>query len=228
MKNNNCQFKFIRIIFLTIFSGITILLGAQSNSDGSFPQYLFPEFNNSTLLMKNGKSQSTMMNYNIVTERMVYKKDGKMYDLIIPETLDTIYILNRIFIPVGKIFYEVVLKGTHLALFIQQKGTLLSAGAPAAYGGTSQVSSVTSLSSIELSGGRYNLALPSDFIVNPSPVYWIRKENEMFSFLNEKQFLKIFPDKEKELKLFIKGNRIKIDKPDNLVKLVSYCNELMK
>ena len=225
---NNCQFKFIRITFLTIFSGITMLLGAQSSSDGSFPQYLFPEFKDATLLMKNGQSQSAMMNYNTVTERMVYKKDGKMYDLIIPENLDTIYIQNRIFIPAGKMFYEVILKGTHLALFIQQKGTLLSAGAPAAYGGTSQVSSVTSLSSIELSGGRYNIALPSDFIVNPSPVYWIRKENEMFSFLNEKQFLKIFPDKEKELKLFIKGNRIKIGKPEDLAKLVRYCDGLIK
>lgn len=205
-----------------------MLLAAQSNSDGSNPQYLFPEFNNSTVLMKNGTSQNARMNYNIVTEKMVYEKDGKLYDLINPETIDTIYILNRKFIPRGKIFYEVILKGTPLTLFIQQKGTLLSAGTPAGYGGTSQVSATKSLSSVELSGGRYNLALPSDFIVNPSPVYWIRKENEMSSFLTEKQFLKIFPDKDKELKSFIKENRLKISNPDQLAKLVSYCNDIMK
>ena len=228
MKNNNFRSKSFRIISLGIFSGITMLLAAQSNSDGSFPQYLFKEFNNSTVLMKSGQIQSAKMNYNIVTERMVYEKEDKMYDLINPETLDTVYMLNRKFVPVGKVFYEVLLSGTPMTLFIQQKGSLLSAGAPAAYGGTSQVSSTKLLSSVELAGGRYNLPLSADFIVNPSPVYWIRKGDEMFSFLNEKQFLKIFPDKEKALKLFIKENRIKIDKPDNLAKLVSYCNELIK
>ncbi len=178
--------------------------------------------------MKNGKTQDVRMNYNIVTEKMVYEQDGKMFDLINPETIDTVYIRNRKFVPAGKIFYEVILKGSPLTLFIQQKGSLLSAGTPAGYGGTSQVSATRSLSSIELSGSRYNLALPSDFIVNPSPVYWIRNENEMDSFLTEKQFLKIFPDKEKELKLFIKQNRIKIGNPDQLARLVSYCNELLK
>ncbi len=41
MKNNNYQIKFISIICLIIMPGITMLLTAQANSDGSFPQYLF-------------------------------------------------------------------------------------------------------------------------------------------------------------------------------------------
>lgn len=228
MKNSNYQFKTIRVIFMIIFSGISMLLPAQSNSDGSLPQYLFPQFNNSTVIMKNGQRQNTKMNYNLVTEKMVYEQDGKFYDLIMLTTIDTVNILNRQFIPVGNVFYELVLQGNPLTLFIQQKGTLVAAGAPAAYGGTSQVSSSKYMSSVELSGGRYNLPLPADYSVNLSPVYWIRNGNEMFSFLNEKQFIKIFPDKEKELKLFIKQNRIKISNPDQLLKLVSYCNQLVK
>ena len=178
--------------------------------------------------MKNGTSQTTRMNYNIVTEQMVYEKDGKMYNLINPETIDTIYILTRKFVPVGKAYYELILNGTPLTLFIQQKGSLVSAGAPAAYGGTSQVSSSKYASNVQLSSGYYNLPLPSDYTVNPSLLYWIRNGNEMFSFLNEKQFIKIFPDKEKELKLFIKENHIKIINSGQLVRLVKYCNELKK
>lgn len=170
-------------------------LNAQPRVDGSYPQYLFTEFINAKVLMKNGTSQNAMMNYNIVTEKMVYEKDGKFYDLINPETVDTIFILDKKFTPVGKRYYEFLLKVPQITLFIQHKGELLSAGKPAGYGGTSQLSATTTLSSIELAGGRYNLPLSSDFIVNKTSVYWILKKNELLSFINEKQFLKLFPGK---------------------------------
>jgi hypothetical protein len=224
MTKSTNQLKFSTAVFVALFSGMGTLIMAQLE----FPQYLFPEFSKTMVLMKNGKSQSILMNYNMVTERMVYNKDGVFFDMVNPETIDTVFILDRKFIPIGKIYYELMLQNTPLTLLIQHKGELESAGTPAAYGGTSQVAATTSLSSIELSGGRYNLSLPPQYVVKTSTVYWIRKQNEMFSFINEKQFLKIFPDKESELKKFIKDNRIKIDKPDQLKKLVSYCNGLMR
>ena len=226
MIRNNNKVKILQPILVTIFSGIALILTGQADSEGNFPQYHFPEFSKATILLKNGKRQDIIMNYNIVTEKLVYEKDANYYDLLNPETIDTVFIRDSKFMPVGKTFHELLLKGTKLTLFVQYKGDLLPAGKPAGYGGTSQLSATTSLSSIELAGMRYNLKLPSGFTVNATKVYWIRKENEMISFSNEKQFLKLFPDKGKELKLYIKENKIKIDKPDQLIKLVSYCNEL--
>ena len=227
MERNINKVKIIRSIFITIFSGIGLILTGQADSEGNYPQYHFPEFSKATILLKNGKSQSIVMNYNIVTEKLVYEKDDNYYDLLNPETIDTVFINESKFMPVGKTFHELLLKGTKLALFVQYKGDLMPPGKPAGYGGTSQLSATTSLSSIELAGMRYNIKLPSGFNVNATKVYWIRKENNMVSFSNEKQFLKLFPDKEKELKLYIKENKIKFDKPVLLIKLVSYCNELM-
>lgn len=228
MTKNKHQIRSSGTILLVLFSCISTLLTAQPDADGSYPQYLFPEFSNATILMKNGKSQSTKINYNMVTEKMVYEKDGNLYDLMNPETIDTIIILGRKFIPVSKRFNEFMLKVPHITLFTQHKGELMPAGTPAGYGGTSQLAATTRLSSIELAGGRYNLSLPADFIVNVTPVYWILKQNEMLSFINEKQFLKLFPGKESDLKTFIKKNKIKIDKPDHLRKLITYCNELLQ
>lgn len=222
MKSYNNRNRLTGVITLMVLSGIFFSLQAQDPS----PQYLFPKFTSSKVLLKNGASQTVMMNYNMVTERMVYEQDGKKFDLINIGTVDTIYIQNRKFIPDGKVFYEVILKGEPLSLFIQQQGSLMSPGTPAGYGGTSQVAATKQLSSIELAGGRYNLPLPAEYLVNVSPVFWIGNGNEKKSFLNEKQFLKILPEKEKELKAFIKENRVKVTNPDQLAKLVNYYNGL--
>ena len=217
----------MKTIITIVLLFIILPLKAQTTADGSTPQFLFPGFTKGQVKMKNGKSQYTLLNYNTVSEKVVYEKDGVLYDLINLETIDTIFIQKSKFVPVGKICHEVLLNAP-IALFVQHKGEILPPGTPAAYGGTSQVSNTKLMSSVQLSSGYYNLKLPADYVVNPGPVYWIRKDSSMYSFINERQFLKIFPDKEGEFKQFIKKNRIKFDKLSNLVKLAEYCNELIK
>jgi hypothetical protein len=48
----------------------------------------------------------------------------------------------------------------------------------------------------------------------------------MVSFENEKQFLKLFPEKSDQLKSYIKENRLKFEKQEHLIKLVKYCSSL--
>jgi len=216
-----------RILVLICLLILIYPVKAQTTPDGSAPQFLYPDFTSGTVKMKNGKSQSTDLNYNTVSEKIVYEKDGKIYDLVNTEMVDTVFIQDSKFVPVGKIFHEVLLIAP-ISLFVQHKGDLIPPGTPAGYGGTSQVSNTKMMTSVQLDMGYYNLKLPPDYQVKVDPVYWIRKENTMNNFMNERQFLKLFPGKEAELKKYIKDNRIKFDKPANLVKLVQYCNEMKK
>lgn len=214
-----------KILLAAVFVVIPASLICQTTSDGSMPQYYFQNFTTGKVIMKNGQIQTPQMNYNTVTERMVFMRDDKYYDLTNPEMVDTIIIQDIKFVPVGKIFYEVLLSGPS-TLFVQQKGSLLPAGQEVGYGGKSQLASAHYISNVELSSGRYNLPLPSDYLIKISPVYWIHKDGEMFSFINEKQFLNLYPDKADKIKDFIKANRIKIDRNEHLIKLVSFCNNL--
>jgi len=215
--------KLFAILILLV---IVLQAGAQKNSDGSMPQYLIKEFTAGLVKMKNGSRSGALLNYNTVTEKFVFDKSGVLYDMMSTELIDTVYLDKRKFVPVGKVFHEVVVEAP-ICLFIQHRSSLQSPGAPAGYGGTSQVSNTKSYSSIELESGRYNLSLPSDFTVRPDPVYWIRKGGEYESFINEKQFLKIFPEREEELKKFIRQNKIRFDKTTAMVMLVNHCNTLM-
>lgn len=225
MTHFNFRINTGKTILMVMILSLSLPLKSQTTSDGSTPQFLFPGFTMGKVRMKNGTSQSIILNYNTVSEKMVYEKDDKLYDMVNTEMIDTVFLQNSKFVPVGKVFHEVLLIAP-ISLFVQHKGELLPPGTPAGYGGTSQVSNTKLMSSVELSSGYYNLKLPADYIVKADPVYWIRKDNNMYSFINERQFLKIFPDKETEFKQFIKQNRIKFDKLSNLVRLVEHCNEL--
>lgn len=200
---------------------------SQTKPDGSAPQFLFPEFSTGKVRLKNGNSQSIELNYNTVSEKMVYKKEEKLFDVVNTEIIDTVIIKERKFVPVAKVFYEVLLPAP-VSLFVQYQGKIIPPGTVAGYGGTSQVSSTTNLSSVNLSMGYYNLKLPDDYTVRVHLIFWINKENNMFSYETEKQFLKLFPDKASELKEFIKKQKIKFDKPADQVLLIEHCSELTK
>ena len=218
MKN----YIFFCFLFATCLESI-----AQKAADGSMPQFLFPGFSMGTVRMKNGQLQNTILNYNTVTEKMVYQKGEDLYDMTATELIDTVYIQNSKFVPFGKVFYEVLLVAP-VSFYVQHSGSLIPPGKPAGYGGTSQVSNTKQFSGVELSTGYYNLKLPKDFSVQVNPVYWVRVEKNYSGFINERQFLKLFPDKETELKNYIKANKIRFSRLSDLVKLVSYYNEIFK
>jgi hypothetical protein len=188
-------------------------------------QYLYPDFSQSVVIMKNGEKKTSVMNFNIVTEKMVFISDGKYYDLMNPEIIDTVYLNNKRFIPVGKVFYEILLSGP-IALFIEHKGDLVEKGAPVGYGGTSQLAKSVYLTSFDAVGGSYNLELHENFEVKPAPVHWIRRNGEMLSFTNQKQYLLLFPDKADALKSFIKEFRLKFNSDEDLVKIVRYSGNI--
>jgi hypothetical protein len=224
MKQNRFLF-YISIISISFLLVIPVKISGQTNRAGKMPQYLFEEFSNCNVRMKNGQIQNTMMNYNTVSQRMVYVKDGTYLDLMNTDMVDTVFLQNKIFVPFGKTFYELRISQP-IAFFIQHKGDLIQAGKPVGYGGTSEVASTDYVSSINLSSGYYNLPIPADFNVKNSFVFWVRKDGKMLDFLNERQFLKLFPDKTDLLKQFIKKNKVKFDKPDQLQQLIQYCSTL--
>lgn len=227
MKSYKIRNIYGRNIILVLLICINLPGKSQPNSGNPSTQFLYTDFSTGIVKMKNGTSQSIALNYNTVSEKMVFEKNGDLYDMTNPELIDTVFLQDSKFIPVGNVYHMVLLTAP-ISLFVQYKGELLPPGTPAGYGGTSQVSNTKYMSSVQLSSGYYNLKLPSDYIVKVEPVYWIRKDSTMFSFMNERQFLKIFPRTESELKQFIKQNRIKFNQIPDLVRLINHCNEPAK
>jgi len=216
----------ISLIALVIFSYSNLGLIAQEDKEHP-PHYVFPTFIKGSVIMKNGNTNHSLLNYNTVTQEMIFEQNGKRLALDKLKTIDTVIISDRKFIPVGNVFYEVA----HMApisLYIQHKGEITNEGRPIGYGTTRQTTSSTSFSKLTTEDGLYDLKLPDAYYVTNTSINWIKMDGSMVKFVNRRQFLKIFPDQENELKQFIKEHKIDLKVREDLITLVKYCNEVMQ
>ena len=196
---------------------------AQTTSETKAQHYLFENFETAVVKMTSGITEKALMNYNTVTEEMVFNQNDKMLALDHLERIDTIYLNEHIFVPVGKKFYDQVYNAP-IPLYIQHKKTLSSAGKPAAYGGTTQTSAVTSITSLSSSGNIYKLKLPEEYITSDASLYWIPINNKWRSFLTGSQLKSILPEKKDDIKKFVKQKKTDFKKTEDVVALMKYLN----
>lgn len=218
---------------LRYFTGLILLLflaaikteaqpGAVQNPD----QFVFPEFSIGIMKMKNQERTPLALNYNVVTERMVFRQKNQLFDVINYSLVDTVYINQRKFVPFENVFYEVLVSAP-VSLFIQHKGKIRTPPRPAAYGGTSEVSSSTYINNLQLNGDVYRMGNGEPVIIEPDPIIWIRKDDKMFPVLNKNSLLKIFSDRKNEIKEFITAKGVDPKNPGHLIGVVNYYNGLL-
>jgi hypothetical protein len=214
-----------KLSFICFLILISFEINSQIISEGPTAQFLYSSFSSGKVKMKNGEVHDLLMNYNTLSEKLVYKQNERLYDLINQDLADTIYFQDYKFISSAGVLYQVLLDAK-VPFFVHYKGKLLPPGTPAGYGENSQLSNTKLQSSFSNSTGSYNLELPADYKVRIDLIYYFRKDDMLISFSNQRELLKIFPDKADELKEFIKKNKIKFDNPLDIQNLAQFYNKI--
>ena len=225
-KSSNGKFitvTCLSVAFCSLFGGIQ----GQTESSNPLPQFLFREFTKGILKMKDGRQMAATLNYNMVDEEMIFDQKGVYMALDKPEEIDTVYIQNRKFVPVEKAFYEVLTKGP-VEMFIQHKSRYTQKGTPTAYGMTTKTAGPSKVLAVQVGNQVRQIDLLEDVDVSPATLYWVKAGNKMDKFTNERQFLKLFPDHEAELKEFIKTNKLDFKSREDLIRLGDFCNQIVK
>lgn len=169
--------------------------------------------------MKSGETSNQVLNYNILTNEMIFNNAEKYLAIASPENVDTIYINNRKFIPLNNKFYE-VLVNSNTPLLLEFTSTISDPGASTGYGGTSTTTAATSFKSLVNTGGAYELKLPDGFTVKPGYAYWIMKDGKLEKAANAKQLIKIFPDKKDMINDAVKKNDLKLSRREDIISMV--------
>lgn len=214
---------------LVVFVIITSSAGAQTITKHDPDQFLFPDFTRSNIAMKAGKDLSLILNYNIVTEKMVFLQKGDVYDMIGYGAVDTVYIFGLKFIPSGDVFYEVAIESP-VTLLVRHKGKVVPPPRPAAYGGTSEVSSSTYINNLRLSSAGEVYRMPDDpnIVVKKETAYRIKFGDQYSDFESSRQFIKIIPDLKSELRHYIKKEKTEFNNPEEVIELVKYYSSIRK
>lgn len=182
---------------------------------------MFNEFTPGIVKLKTGAVTAQVLNYNIITNEMIFDNNGKYMAVADPSGVDTITINDRKFIPINGKFYEVLVE-SKLPLLEEFTAKIIAPGAPVGYGQNSEVAAVTSYKSLLSNGYSYELALPSGFSVKPGYIFWIIKDGQLEKISSSKQLIKIFPEKRDLINETIKKNDLKLSKREDIIMLVRF------
>jgi hypothetical protein len=185
--------------------------------------YVFPEFTKGIVLMKDGSKNEAILNYNSLTEEMIFDTRGVKLALSQLEKIDTVYVGNRKFIPKDNSFIELLFKSKY-SLFADYKSKMKDPGKPAGYGTTSQTSAITTYSKYFSNGRVYEMQLPEGFETQSSIVYWLDKDGKMDEFLSIRQLSKLFKDKEGDFKTYTKKIDVNYDDQKSIIELIRYLD----
>ena len=214
----------MRKIYLYLVLGLAANLCFGQSKTTDLSHYVFPKFIKGSVLMKSGIKSEAMLNYNALTEEMIFIKDGKNLALTRLEEIDTVYVGETKFFLIKNKFVEILYHNKY-DLYAGRKGSIVDPGKPAAYGGTSQTSSTTSYSSFLSNGQAYNLQLPVGVETKASTDYWLKKDGKTEIFLSIRQLSKLFDDKSDAFKKYVKENKIKYENEESLIGLIKFMEQ---
>ncbi len=211
--------RFVPIMVLCMYG---ILSFAQTEGK-KFSAYILPEFKQGKVLMKSGVSYNALLNYDALTEEMVFVNKGDVLAIADEEVelVDTVFVAGRNFVTLNHKFVEVVYSSSTV-LYAAYKCKLSSEGKPGAYGDTSQTSAITTASGFYSGGNRYYLSSPDMYKLKPYTWYWLMKDGKLSRFINIKQLANLYRNKDEKLKAYLKHNNVIFDNQEDIARLISY------
>jgi len=180
--------------------------------------YVLDSFATGKVMVRSGQIHNQVLNYNIVTEEMIFRENNKFLAIAYPEDVDTILIHERKFIPVNNVFYELISNNKY-PLFVKFTSTVKEPGTQTGFGATN-TTAATSLKSLIREGGAYVLKLPDDFQIIPVRTFFVRKNMHYYPFNNEQQFTRLFPEKKQFIREWIKDLKTNFSKQEDLILLI--------
>lgn len=223
MKSYRLPSKRFILICLALIPAIT--MQAQQNGTENLANLVFPKFEQAVVKLNTGQSYKAVLNYEKTEQQMIVLRNGQFYLFKDNQSVDTIFIGSRIFVPAEKGFYEVLVSGP-VSLFMQHKADLENEGSTLAYGSKTNTAGITHITTIYGKEGAIVLKIPENYKVRDASLMWVRKDGEMHRINNRGQFMKLFPGLKKELENYFKEHNTDFRKPGDVSGLVVFCNGL--
>jgi len=185
---------------------------------------LFSDYEAGKVLMKNKAIINASLNYDCVNKEMNYLENGQRMALQGLNTIDTIYIAGRTFIPYNTIFLEQIPVNQYI-LYIDWKTKVTDGGKKGAMGMISHTGTVEKLDVKRMQNEGVDNTGNSLYKLTPENVYYLRIDGKTRKFNSIKSFCKLFPKTlEKDIQSFFSKEKLDIQNPKDVEKLVEYIS----
>lgn len=216
---------FKKIVFLSFIASFPFAIhgqGVQNIDSSKYKALLFERFIEGYVLLKSGAVEQVPLNYNTNDQNIYFISDGKYMVLSDLESVDTIFLQNKKFIPFKGTIYEVIADPvSSAAVYVSYTNKQRPLVATADHNGSSRQTSNQVSNTVS---DVYANGLSKPKAVEIQKHYWFEKNKKMYKADNEKQVTKIFPARSAAIEKFIQENNINFIIDGDMLKLASFCN----
>ena len=219
----------IVVAMLLIYSSLQaqyykrITVEAGTKVADKFPpsvRYLYPQFVDGKVFMKNGAVNNAMLNYNLLLGEIEFIQDrdtlviARKKDVyIVTAAPDTFYYKNS---------YLKLIHSGSVMVCLRDKIVLKDIVKKGAMGTANRTSSVGSYSSIPMDGKIYEL-VPSDDMEFQRTLefYILTSSGEQVQF-RKKNIMELFPSKADEINKYLKSNKVNFELQDDIIRFAGF------
>ena len=217
----------IKNLLLASFLFVFISANAQFGPKDKIvePKYLFEKFTEGFVYLKNDTVISVRLNLNTLNQEMLFKKDTTTLKLDMPNRIDSVVINSRVFIPYGKMFYEFVI-GKKLKLLVKNS-TRWDTKDLAGYG-YSKLAKTTTQSNFIQGGSIATLNSGVEVEYFDDSEFYISNDKALLDALKLKNYIELVPNMKDVIRAFVKDNKLKLSRKNDMFKLVIFINTTLK
>lgn len=213
-------------LFIFLLLSVCYTSIGQAQNEEKTP-YLFKTFQDAIVYFKDGSQYHEKMNYNLLVEKFFFldRTDKTIKLLGNPKDIQSIKFGERIFyIEKGK---GIEVLATNPVLYVQYKGNIRKEPTKGAYGQPSETSSIKSYGGTYGSRGeRYDFDPEKLVLGRQYNIYQLERKGKKKAFKNFKQFIRLYPNHEKEINRFIDVNHIDFNDVEQIKALYIYTESL--
>ena len=212
------------IIILLLFC-IPLFNFAQTATDTSIRRQsmIFEQFVEGKVLLKSGAISEAPLNYLSTDQSILFTKEGVMYTLTELNSIDTIYISGRRFVPINNLVYEVVFDSGKVALVVTYNSRLKPLIATVDHTGSSKQS--INVVSNTVSDVYLTRLYKGNYAVEIVKHYWLKNYTKVSRANRLKDFLNTFKESSHPAIInFEKTNHINYSVESDMIKLLKFCN----
>lgn len=192
--------------------------------------YLFDKFVQANIQFRNHTTSKSLINYDASNQTMLFMQGTSMMELTNAETVDTIKVGKRMFVPASKGFYEVV-PMEHGVVYIDWLLKDVNIGSRGALGSVTQ-GSVHNLQMSDFGNQDAMYYGPYDSqSLDATSVYRRKNDNTYYIYVNGKlekvktikHLQKLFPLKKDDITTYSQNNHIDMKDVPNALSMINYC-----
>lgn len=217
--------RIVRLIICFFIISNPVFSQQKKDTVSGSPEFLFPEFTDGSVFLKDGTEAKVKLNYDAVWDQMQFMEADKVIMTIAdPEKVVKIVISNRTFVYLKNNFVEVICQGpVSLYVRIHEQRIVKKASG---YGGSSATTSVQSVSTFT-GGDRSNGSLMNNDAVSYSKdmTLYLTVKGKTRVITNLNDLVKCFPLKKDLIKNESEKEQTQYNSIESVKKIVDWINQ---